>query len=219
MSGRGGSGRGAFLRSLQESTTDDSSKEESGLGRSQSVGRGRFLLGTDDSDNTPSSNTPSHDGSSLSHGTSGIDISNVPKPTSGRGKLLQLLLEEKTKNISDDVSFEETIASVAEDFEEVIIEAPEIEQEPVIRRGTKGWCIVFCSSSSSSSYFGYNVKVLPFWLDKIFVFVDLTMSLPLVIVMASIFVILLLELLTTGKFCQRGVTHWSIWCDTYSKRT
>lgn len=187
MSGRGGSGRGSFLRSLQGSTDEDSrdtdsqtrpSALDSGLGLPGAKGRGRFLLErTDDSDNLPtSSNAPSQDGSSLtratsaieacflpkfapgrgkffptssshdestsSHGTSGIEVSFLPKPI-GRGKIVQLLQEEKLKSLASDVDFEETVESVTKEVEEMHVEVVETEQEPVIRRGTKGLCICF----------------------------------------------------------------------------
>ncbi|KAG4079836.1 hypothetical protein HA402_014967 [Bradysia odoriphaga] len=180
MSMRGGSGRGAFLRSLQGST-DESSKDtdshtkpsvlDSGLGLSKCAGRGRFLLEkTDDSDNTPASatNTPSHDGSSsLSHATSGIEASFLPKPTSGRGKILQLLLEEKQKTLSSNVCFEEAVESATEELEEMNIEAVETEQDPVIRRGTKGRPVniaanyIRLNTDPDKGVFEYEVRFAP----------------------------------------------------------
>lgn len=148
MSGRGGvSGRGAILRMLQDSDGNETvsssdttqigqaTTSDSGLGSSRSAGRGRFLFDTtDDADGSAKALSTSKSGSSfISEGTSG-DVSFLPKPTSGRGKLLQLLKDETT------VSFparhtEEKVEQATEQVEALKIET---EMEPVIRRGTKG---------------------------------------------------------------------------------
>lgn len=186
MSGRGGSGRGALLRSLGSTDEDGDSHArpsvmDSGLGLGPNRGRGRLLLGLiGDSDNQPStSNTPSHEASSqeasgvdsafllkltsgrgrilqtstntpsqdenasLSHGTSGIEASFLPQPTSGRGRMMQLLQEGNMRNVSSGVDFGDSVESVTQEVAEMNVQVVETEQEPVIRRGTRGLSIDF----------------------------------------------------------------------------
>lgn len=165
MAGRGGSGRGAYLRLLQDSS-DESSRDieskiiqstlDSGLG-TRSSGRGRIFLDDESQvgQNTLDSGVElcrsmgrgrivsddvdvsiAHSGSSgNAQDVSAIESSFELKPTSGRGKILQLLKEEEQVKVPVKVPLETTVESVTEELEKIEIED---EMEPVIRRGTKG---------------------------------------------------------------------------------
>ncbi|KAJ6648719.1 Protein argonaute-3 [Pseudolycoriella hygida] len=157
MAGRGSIGRGLILKLLEETRAggDENSSasdtqnlqttsSESGLGSIRSAGRGRFLL-----DSLMDQSVQGHSSKELSTAPSDESASDsfLIKPTSGRGRVLELLIEKTCAEksiLAQSTDGTDGADSAAVQLEEIKIESVELvqpEMEPVIRRGTKAFQI------------------------------------------------------------------------------